>query len=64
MLTGKDFQICIDALKQNELTKEQYRVVRKLELVIQAENIKTDSENKMMEINDELRKIFDEEKGE
>lgn len=64
MLTSKDFQICVDALKELEETKERSIVIRKLELVIKAEKIKNDSENEMMQINDELRKIFDEEKGE
>lgn len=64
MLTSKDFQICVDGLKELEETKERSIVIRKLELVIKAEQIKNDSENEMMKINDELRKIFDEEKGE
>lgn len=64
MLTSKDFQICVDALKSVEETKERDLVIRKLELVIKAEQIKSDSENAMMEINDKLRKIFEEEKGE
>lgn len=66
MLTGKDFEICVKALNDYVLNNDDVdakRVIRKLELVIKAENIKTKSENDMMAINDELRKIFDEERA-
>lgn len=61
MLNSKDFQICIDALKKVEATKEIERVIKKLELVIEAEKVKKESEDAMININTELRKIFEEE---
>lgn len=61
MLASKDFQICVDALKTVEQTKEVTRVIKKLELVMKAEEVKKESEDVMIEINNELRKIFEEE---
>lgn len=61
MLSSKDFQICVDALKTVEQTKEVTRVIKKLELVMKAEEVKKESEDVMIEINNELRKIFEEE---
>lgn len=61
MLGSKDFEYCIKGLMSIEQTDEVKRIIRKLELVIQAEDIKKTSEDAMMEVNQELRKIFEEE---
>lgn len=61
MLGSKDFEYCIKGLKSIEQTDEVKRVIRKLELVIKAEDIKKTSEDAMMEVNQELRNIFEEE---
>lgn len=58
MLTSYDFEMCIKGLLNLEQTDEVKRIKRKLELVISAEDIKKDSEEKMFEINQELRKFL------
>lgn len=61
MLGSKDFEYCIKGLMSIEQTDEVKRIIRKLELVIKAEDIKKTSEDAMMEVNQELRNIFEEE---
>lgn len=61
MLGRKDFEICLKGLISIEQTDEVKRVIRKLELVIKAEEIKKTSEDEMMKVNQELRNIFEEE---
>lgn len=61
MLDNKDFIICIDALEKVE-TKESKVVLEKLKLLVKANEIKTESEQKLFDIQDKLRKIYDENK--
>lgn len=64
MLTNKDFNICIDAIKGKEdITKEDETVIKILELIVKSNDIKEKYESDMKEINEELMKLFN-EKGE
>lgn len=65
MLENKDFEMCVELLNNIDCTEEQNILKEKLELIIEANNVKADSESKMFDIQDKLRKIYDKQhKGE
>lgn len=65
MLENKDFEMCVELLNNIDCTEEQNILKEKLELIIEANNVKADSESKMFDIQDRLRKIYDKQhKGE
>lgn len=60
MLENKDFELI---LKHLEVCDDTKNVIEKLNLLIEANNVKNEADNKMIEIQTKLRKLYDEEHG-
>ena len=58
MLENKDFELI---LKHLEVCDDTKNVIEKLNLLIEANNVKNEADNKMIEIQTKLRKLYDEE---
>lgn len=59
MLDTKDFELIVSVLEKEEQTEEIKREITKLNLLIKANKNKEFYESEMMNIQDELRKIYD-----
>lgn len=60
MLENKDFGLI---LKHLEVCDDTKNVIEKLKLLIEANTVKNEADNKMIEIQTKLRKLYDEEHG-